>query len=69
MKQRLPQNLYHSLGSKYNNVNKKFFSVWAESFFKVRFLETYFYNSRSGKSFLSFYNFGIGITREHWKAH
>ena len=30
-------------------------------FFKVRFLEKYFYNSRIGKSSLSFYNFRMEL--------
>ena len=38
-----------------------FFSVCAESIFKACFLEKYFYNSRIGKSSLSFYNFGMEL--------
>ena len=39
-----------------------FFSVWAESFFsKPVFSKSNFYNSRIGKSSLSFYNFGIEL--------
>ena len=37
------------------------FSVCAESIFKARFLKKYFYNSRIGKSSLSFYNFRMEL--------